>query len=201
MQGMWGWKGPRSIYYLPVFQRIFQGRFRYIHVIRDGRDVARGDNQMQFNSNCKWLGLCPSAQPKKSSRADLRLEFWARLNRDVYNYGKQVLNSSTYFALRIEDLALGDPRPTLRKLAKFLGRPEPRGAELDRLAELCSGHAKSYGGGKYTAAERAGHMKEFQASRRGIETLRNLGYKTNDWGLEPGWEPPARLAETKAEAI
>ena len=34
------------------FYTLFRGNFRVIHVIRDGRDVATGANQMQFSGLC-----------------------------------------------------------------------------------------------------------------------------------------------------
>ena len=39
---LWGWKGPRSIYFLPFYQAVFGDHFRFLHVMRDGRDVAYG---------------------------------------------------------------------------------------------------------------------------------------------------------------
>ena len=50
---LWGWKGPRSIYFLPFYQAVFGDNFRFLHVLRDGRDVAYGDNQMQFWMLCE----------------------------------------------------------------------------------------------------------------------------------------------------
>lgn len=49
----WGWKSPRSLYYLPLFHHMLGGNFKIIHVVRDGRDVALGDNQAQFNGLCE----------------------------------------------------------------------------------------------------------------------------------------------------
>lgn len=50
---LWGWKGPRSVYFLPFYQAVFGDHFRFLHVLRDGRDVAYGDNQMQFWMLCE----------------------------------------------------------------------------------------------------------------------------------------------------
>lgn len=32
-RSMWGWKSPRSIYYLPFYKEIFGSKFRYVHVV------------------------------------------------------------------------------------------------------------------------------------------------------------------------
>jgi hypothetical protein len=54
---LWGWKGPRAIYFLPFYQAVFGDHFRFLHVLRDGRDVSFGDNQMQFWMLCaKFYG-------------------------------------------------------------------------------------------------------------------------------------------------
>ena len=56
----WGWKSPRSIYYLPYYKAVLGDAFRFIHVVRDGRDVALGDNQMQHHSLCAFVaGITP----------------------------------------------------------------------------------------------------------------------------------------------
>ena len=40
----WGWKEPRSIYYLPLLDAALP-TVRFIHFIRDGRDMAFSENQ------------------------------------------------------------------------------------------------------------------------------------------------------------
>lgn len=62
--------------------QVLEGRFRYIHVVRDGRDVATGDNQMQHRSLCKFVEsedsvhdtVCGTGGTNTDPTA--RLEFW-----------------------------------------------------------------------------------------------------------------------------
>ena len=46
--GPYGWKEPRSIYLLPFFHARFPD-MRFLHLIRDGRDMAFSANQNQLN--------------------------------------------------------------------------------------------------------------------------------------------------------
>jgi hypothetical protein len=97
-KSMWGWKSPRSLYYLPFYHLALKDKFRYVHVVRDGRDVSIGDNQMQHRGLCRHVNsvddigenLCGSSKDKLEDPSS-RLEFWARMNTDAYNYGVRVL--------------------------------------------------------------------------------------------------------------
>ena len=46
----WGWKEPRSIYLLPFFHRHLPA-LRFLHVVRDGRDMAFSENQQQLKKH------------------------------------------------------------------------------------------------------------------------------------------------------
>src|SRR5262249_10334108 len=46
----WGWKEPRSIYLLPFFHEAFPN-VRFLHVVRDGRDMAYSGNQNQLRKH------------------------------------------------------------------------------------------------------------------------------------------------------
>src|SRR5208283_3337534 len=43
----WGWKNPRSIFILPLIQSLYPD-FHFVHVVRDGRDMALSVNQNQL---------------------------------------------------------------------------------------------------------------------------------------------------------
>lgn len=188
-RGRWGWKAPHSIYYLPFFEYFFEGKLRFVHVIRDGRDVALGDNQNQYQAICgktqetRDLGC----DPKSLSN---RLLFWALMNLQVFEYGMQVLGPDRYFVLRTEDFALvPDATPAVLDLLDFLGERQTAAGVAEAVAG-CSGHQSSYGGNKYTAAQRASHLAEFGDAGR--DALEFFGYKLNDWGVEDKTTPPYR---------
>ena len=90
---LWGWKLPQSIYQLPLYDALFGDRWRgspasrgfrglrvyagarrrVVHVVRDGRDVAFGDNQNQF-------GKFHSIYDEERKEAAQKLQFWADAN-------------------------------------------------------------------------------------------------------------------------
>jgi len=72
----WGWKEPRCIYLLPFFHERFPA-LRFLHVLRDGRDMAYSPNQNQLTRHGQTL-LQPAeaAWPQPVRSAAL----WSRLN-------------------------------------------------------------------------------------------------------------------------
>src|SRR5436309_3513058 len=50
----WGWKAPRSIYFLPFFHAQYP-QMKFIHVVRDGRDMAYSKNQIQLKKHGKEI--------------------------------------------------------------------------------------------------------------------------------------------------
>ena len=143
------------------YHELFNGKFRFVHVVRDGRDVALGDNQMQHSGLCQFIGGTHHNQTFKSTcgreghRTAARVNFWARVNLDAWTFGSTVLGPSRYFLLRTEDLVLRDPGPLIRRLAQFLSVKEPSAAQLAALEMLFVRHRGSYGGAKYTEEQQA----------------------------------------------
>ena len=61
---------------MQYFYQLFRGNFRVIHVIRDGRDVATGANQMQFGSLCAVAGGIDTAfRPHRLARGEREREW------------------------------------------------------------------------------------------------------------------------------
>ena len=55
----WGWKEPRSIYLLPFFHQQLPA-LRFLHVVRDGRDMALSANQNQLRKHGNGLPSPPT---------------------------------------------------------------------------------------------------------------------------------------------
>ena len=63
---VWGWKCPTSIYLLPFLDHVVPG-FRFLHVVRDGRDMALSRNQNQLRKHGDaFLGDTGDAGPRGS---------------------------------------------------------------------------------------------------------------------------------------
>jgi hypothetical protein len=109
---LWGWKAPRSIYFLPFFHSLFP-ELKFIHVLRDGRDMAISKNQNQLrkhgrhllNWRERWL-----APPLQS------ILLWDRVNSRAATYAETHLPNH-YLVVRFEDLCLKPVETTSRILA------------------------------------------------------------------------------------
>jgi hypothetical protein len=123
----WGWKQPRSIYFLPLLHETFP-ELRFVHVIRDGRDIAFGPQSDGVLERAE-LALEPS--PRPDLPAPLRLmELWTRVNLLAADYGEARL-ASGYLRVRLEDLCR-TPRREIARLCAFEGS----GADPARVREL-----------------------------------------------------------------
>ncbi|WP_321277443.1 sulfotransferase [Thiomicrorhabdus indica] len=115
---LWGDKTPPYVQYMPAIQKLIP-QARFIHLIRDGRDVA-------LSYQDKWFG------PEQKDLPTLA-KFW----RDrILNARESVheLTPNTYLEVRYEDL-VQSPEPTLRKICQFLN--------LDYSAEMLTYHQNS----------------------------------------------------------
>jgi hypothetical protein len=111
----WGWKEPRSIYLLPYYDRVMP-TLRYVHFLRDGRDMAFSENQNQLR---KHGSVVLDAEQEKLSRPLQSIVVWTRVNDRAADFGEQVLGDR-YLRVRFEDLC-SDPAGTARRVFEFFG--------------------------------------------------------------------------------
>lgn len=93
----WGLKNPRYVYLLPFFTKIYPDCY-FVHVVRDGRDMAISENQNQFNDLYKQIFDVKNVNSKVGSA-----QLWNHVNTNTYNYGKNKLKDN-YQIVRYEDL-------------------------------------------------------------------------------------------------
>jgi hypothetical protein len=111
----WGWKEPRSIFLLPFFASQFP-LLKFLHVVRDGRDMAYSSNQNQLNKHGHVLlgdRHAGASQPVRS------IALWSRLNLSTAEYGETVLGPR-YLRVRFEDLCWA-PAPAILRIFEFFG--------------------------------------------------------------------------------
>jgi hypothetical protein len=124
---LWGWKHPRSLLLLPAVDGMLP-HMKFVHVVRDGRDMACSQNQKQAKKYGKALlgrkGVTRSYEERS-------IAFWSEANLRAASYAQDHMHGR-YMPLRYEDLCL-DPVPVLANLASFLGLPETALSERARL--------------------------------------------------------------------
>jgi hypothetical protein len=123
MDKRWGWKAPRSIYLLPFLHRQVP-TFKFIHVLRDGRDMVLSPNQNQLRKH----GAAALTWPERLFRSmpQRALLLWGRVNLNAAEFGESHL-CENYLRVRFEDLC-AKPVETTAQIMNFLGArvdPEP----------------------------------------------------------------------------
>jgi hypothetical protein len=109
----WGWKEPRSIYLMKYFDETMP-TFRFVHYLRDGRDMAFSENQNQLRKHGSAVlddGHEDLERPLQS------IAVWAKVNTWAADYGEQTLGDR-YLQVRFEDLC-SDPGVTARRVFDF----------------------------------------------------------------------------------
>lgn len=195
--GLWGFKHPRSSFVLPYISHVTNNRFRYVHVMRDGRDIAAGDNQYFFNSVCKRYHTPDS--PLCEDVYENRVELWSRLNLDVLEWARRNLAPEQFMVLRIEDLVNGD-KACFEKLARFTRTSARRAKEVVRASvRLFTVKQERYFGRKYTPEDREAHTNAVKSRPWSVKAFRTFGYDIENWGTTGSCSEQAFLAPTPVE--
>jgi len=117
-EGPWGWKFPQTCLFVPFLARHIPN-MRYIHVVRDGRDMALSIKQRQAALYGDLvLGDIAALDPVRLAR------FWSAANCWTLQQGIRLLGER-FSVVRYEDL-VADPRATLSSATWA-------GLSLDRL--------------------------------------------------------------------
>jgi hypothetical protein len=108
----WGWKEPRSLYLLELLDEQLPG-LRFLHVIRDGRDMALSSNQVQLRKHGDAV-LGTSDEPE----ALRSIALWRAVNLRAAVTGEGM--GERYLRLRFEDLC-AEPERHVAEVLGFLG--------------------------------------------------------------------------------
>jgi hypothetical protein len=111
----WGWKEPRSIYLLSFYDALMP-QMKFLHFMRDGRDMAFSENQQQLKKHGEVV-LSPDESDWKRPVQSIAL--WSRVNSAAADYGEQHM-PGRYLLVRFEELC-GDPRATVGRIFAFFG--------------------------------------------------------------------------------
>jgi hypothetical protein len=112
---VWGWKEPRSIYLVPFLDAAMPS-LRFLHFLRDGRDMAFSENQNQLAKHGDALLGDELGKAKTPVRS---IAVWSRVNAAAADYGEARLGER-YLRVRFEDLCT-QPTETVRGIYEFFG--------------------------------------------------------------------------------
>ena len=122
--GPWGFKNPRTMLLLRFFHELFP-KMRFIHVVRDGRDMSFGNTFADPDNPHPAVYL--SEQENRLPLGERMMLYWGRSNLAAREYGESELGDR-YLMVRFEDLC-DEPERFTSQILRFAGRP------LDRLVE------------------------------------------------------------------
>ena len=165
---VWGWKAGRSIYLLPFLHSRFP-RLRFVHLVRDGRDMAFSDNQAQLSKH----GPTFLDQAERQFGVPIQsIILWNRVNLAAAAYGERELHDQ-YLRIRFEDLCT-DPQAAVGRLLEFGGLA----GDVQELAALVQPPATI---GRWR--EQRPRLAQ-QVQRFGKKGLRRFGYERGEESTE-----------------
>lgn len=137
---LWGWKEPNSHLFIRHLHTHFGDRLRYVHVIRNGLDMAQSRNQLQLKRWGSLFGVI-NGSPDPSPAASL--DYWIKSNESAIEEGKG-LREGSFYLLNYDELC-ANPRQQVTRFIEFLGlRPaDDLVGELARVPQAGSSRARA----------------------------------------------------------
>lgn len=114
--GRWGWKQTGSSWFIDLHEDVFPG-LRFVHLIRDGRDMAVAKPHGILRRERAFLGLDPD------DLITAQLQLWTKNHNRAADTGSRRLGADRYFEVRYEDLCL-KPEGAVPALYRFVGAPD-----------------------------------------------------------------------------
>ena len=177
--GRWGWKLCETAYIVPVVDFLFPGA-RYIHLIRDGRDVAFSDHRgpdnafwkkIYFNTDrmTRWHGHRLTRRAYRWRSYLFNAQHWVNSVTVGRRFGAML--RERYLEVRYEDLCL-DFESTAVRVLEFIGMSAALPAVATMRPQVYSGAI-----GKY---RRQSWLKRFRVGRIVTPLLLELGYLSGE---------------------
>ena len=125
----WGFKNPRSMFLLPMYEKLYPN-LKYIHVIRDGRDMCFGNPFVDTPTYWSFI----SEEDARTLSAEIRMiKFWGNSNRRVQDFGNRILGDR-YLEIRFEDIC-DHPEQEIRRILQFIHSADHDPSRLARLVK------------------------------------------------------------------
>jgi GT2 family glycosyltransferase len=157
-----GWKEPRTVFLLPFLAAEVPG-LRFLHVVRDGRDMAFSENQVQLRKHGNAV-LGASDEPEMLRSISL----WRDVNLRAADFGERELGER-YLRIRFEDLC-AEPAAVTEKVLTFFGLE----GDAERIAAEEVEAPSSIGRWRREPVEIVRALEE-----RAGDALRRFGYQSS----------------------
>lgn len=140
----WGDKTPEYLHHLEELYELFPDAY-YIHIVRDGRDVALSGREMHFGqSNFVMAALD-----------------WKNAISNVRQF-KTYVRPEQFLEIRYEDL-LSSTRETFLRLINFLNIEDPDGRLLEHIAQQAPQEIRQSNHGKWRKLMSSAAVRQFDA--------------------------------------
>ncbi len=169
--GPWGWKNPRCMWIIPFLARVYP-EMKFIHVVRDGRDMALSSNTNLLRKHGELLLKDPDCG-KNWEAAQLKL--WTLGNRVAQADAKRYLGPN-YLLLNYEKLC-SHPRETLTRMFDFVQMEMPG----DFIESACRLIVPSQNIGRWRSSNLALLHEPDEQTR---DALKQFGYDTGERNLD-----------------
>lgn len=137
-----GWKHGPTLFLQPVYEHVMGGRHTFVHIIRDGRDMAFSRNRNNLAKYPKYggqvVGLFKLGKKKTynhcfykpnehhSAEKDrecivMQMRVWEKMNLGAARFGQREMGLR-YVPVRVEDLILPDERTRAETIWRFFKR-------------------------------------------------------------------------------
>jgi hypothetical protein len=139
----WGDKTPEYVHHLPILHELFPDA-QYVHIVRDGRDVALSVFGRYFGAKSIYAAACE----------------WRDAVSLVRKFGESV-PADRFIELRYEDL-LTNPRGWFGELMQYLGIDDPNNQLLDHITAHVPAELKQANFGKWKAQFRPNQREIYE---------------------------------------
>jgi len=133
----WGWKEPNTHIFLPHLAETIPD-LKYIHVIRNGLDMAFSTNQ---NQPLNWGKFILNANLGETISPISSLDYWIKANHRAIEIGRRKFGEN--FHLLSYDALCKSPDKTLPPLLDFLGMPTDPAPYIPLIAPKTLGRHKT----------------------------------------------------------
>ena len=159
----WGWKEPNTVMVLPYLLHALPA-LKYIHVLRDGRDMAFSSNKNQLRL---WGGQILGRTIDPDSPQDA-FDYWCTVHEGLL--GLQERHGSRVLLIKLESL-VASPKESLDKLLPFLGTTATAAANHKAtLSSLIS---------RPDSITRYRDRPPLDMTKSQVELMQRLGYATD----------------------